>query len=146
MYTNYNLTDIVTRIRVKRLHQLLKESNYDQEKTEFLIIGFTEGFSIGYHGPRDRKHLSDNIPLGTGLKVELWNEVMKEVQLGCYAGPYSRPPYEHFIQLPIGLVPKDGGNKLDSYFIYPLTSVMKKETNHLIITHRMSYAQYSTKF
>ena len=37
---------------------------------------------------------------------------MAEVQLGRYAGPYERPPFENqFIQSPIGLVPKDKGKK-----------------------------------
>ena len=36
---------------------------------------------------------------------------MKEVKLGRYAGPFAQVPYEHFIQSPIGLVPKDGGKK-----------------------------------
>ena len=36
---------------------------------------------------------------------------MKEVQLGRYAGPYEYPPFDTFIQLPIGLVPKDKGTK-----------------------------------
>ena len=36
---------------------------------------------------------------------------MKEVSLGRYAGPYDEPPFEHFAQSPIGLVPKDKGKK-----------------------------------
>ena len=36
---------------------------------------------------------------------------MKEVQLGRYAGPYESPPFEYFVQSPIGLVPKDKGRK-----------------------------------
>ena len=35
---------------------------------------------------------------------------MKEVKLGRYAGPFATPPTEHFVQSPIGLVPK-AGNK-----------------------------------
>ena len=36
---------------------------------------------------------------------------MKEVQLGCYAGPFDEPPFENYIQSPIGLVPKDKRRK-----------------------------------
>ena len=36
---------------------------------------------------------------------------MKEVKHKRYAGPYKDPPFEHFIQSPVGLVPKDGGTK-----------------------------------
>ena len=34
---------------------------------------------------------------------------MKEVKLKRYAGPFKNIPFEHFIQSPIGLVPKDSG-------------------------------------
>ena len=43
--------------------------------------------------------------------MELWNKMMKEVQLGRFAGPYEVPPFESFVQSPIGLVPKDKGLK-----------------------------------
>ena len=36
---------------------------------------------------------------------------MKEVELGRYAGPYEKPPFESFVQSPIGVVPKDKGLK-----------------------------------
>ena len=36
---------------------------------------------------------------------------MKEVELGRYAGPFEKPPFEHYVQSPIGLVPKDKGLK-----------------------------------
>ena len=36
---------------------------------------------------------------------------MKEVKACRYAGPYKDPPFEHYIQSPIGLVPKDQGKK-----------------------------------
>ena len=46
---------------------------------------------------------------------------MKEVNLGRYAGPFEDPPFEHFIQSPIGLVPKDGGKntRLIFHLSYP---------------------------
>ena len=31
---------------------------------------------------------------------------MGEVELGRYAGPYSSPPFDFYVQSPIGLVPK----------------------------------------
>ena len=34
---------------------------------------------------------------------------MKEIKLGRLAGPYPYPPYEFFVQSPIGLIPKSGG-------------------------------------
>ena len=97
---------------MEELNKLLVESEYSPEKTKYLIEGFTKGFSIGYDGEQDRQDLADNLPLnGLGTKVDLWNKVMKEVGLGRYAGPYQRQnlPFKNFIQSPIGLVPKAGG-------------------------------------
>ena len=50
--------------------------------------------------------MSQNLPL-----KGLWNKVMKEVKLGRYAGPFKEEniPFLNFIQSPIGLVPKAGG-------------------------------------
>ena len=41
---------------------------------------------------------------------------MKEVKGGQYAGPFEKPPFKHFIQSPIGLVPKDQGKKTQLIF------------------------------
>ena len=56
---------------------------------------------------------------GLGNEVTLWNKVMKEVKLGRFAGPFVDPPFEHFIQSPIGLVPKDNGK--DTRLIFHLS-------------------------
>ena len=44
---------------------------------------------------------------------------MKEVKKERYAGPFTDPPFEHFIQSPIGLVPKDQGK--DTRLIFHLS-------------------------
>ena len=41
----------------------------------------------------------------------LWDKLVKEVRLGRVAGPFDQIPFEHFIQSPIGLVPKDNGKQ-----------------------------------
>ena len=110
-YSNTDLTNIVTPVNVKLLEQLLIEHKYDRAKTKFLIEGFTEGFDLGYVGPRDRRSYSNNIPLNIGTPTEMWNKIMNEVHLGRYAGPFEQVPFDSFIQSPIGLVPKDGGTK-----------------------------------
>ena len=88
---------------------LLKLTDYNITKSNFLIDSFTNGFSIGYQGDTNVKHMSPNLKLFVGSKTELWNKVMKEVKLKRYAGPFEMVPFENFIQSPIGLVPKDGG-------------------------------------
>ena len=65
-----------------------------------------------------------NLMLRVGDKYDLWGKVMKEVEAKRYAGPYQEIPFEHFIQSPIGLVPKDKGTKtrLIFHLSYPKNS------------------------
>ena len=94
-----------------QLNHLLSITNYDQQKTQFLVDGFQNGFDLGYRGPEDIKQESRNLRLTIGNETELWNKVMKEVKEKRYAGPYKQIPFENYIQSAIGLVPKDGGRK-----------------------------------
>ena len=82
---------------------------------------------------------ADNIPLRVRSKVELWNKVMKEVKLQRYAGPFSAPPFKQYIQLPIGLVPKDNGKqtRLIFHLSYDFTSKegVNRSLNHHTLQH-----------
>ena len=49
-YENYDLTQVVTPVKIENLKKLLVESKYDQGKTNFPIEGFTNGFEISYEG------------------------------------------------------------------------------------------------
>ena len=110
-FTNYELNDIVTPIKVEVLGEYLQLSGYDPLKSREILNGFEKGFDIGYRGPMDRQNWSQNLPLTIGTETDIWNKLMKEVKLGRHAGPYDFIPYEHFIQSPIGLVPKDNGKQ-----------------------------------
>ena len=111
------MNKIETPVNIKELKSLLTETNYDKQKTNFLIDGFTNGFSIGYEGPREVQMEADNLKLNNiGDSVILWNKVMKEVKLQRYAGPFEKIPYENYIQSPIGLVPKDNGKSVRLIF------------------------------
>ena len=110
-FENFDLDNIVTPIKSDVLGRLLKQTNYDKNKTKYLIEGFNKGFRIGYDGPTDRQDQSHNIPIMIGSKTEMWNKVMKEVKARRYAGPFENIPYQNYIQSPIGLVPKDGGKQ-----------------------------------
>ena len=94
-----------------QLENLLKATSYDLEQTQYLVNGFKNGFDLGYRGPENIQQTSKNLKFTIGDKTELWNKVMKEVQLRRYAGPFDHIPYDNFIQSPIGLVPKDNGTK-----------------------------------
>ena len=93
------------------MNELLQRANYDSEKTKYLISGFRNGFSLEFGGKVDSQVTSPNLKLRVGSLTELWNKVMIEVKVGRYAGPFEKVPFEHFIQSPIGLVPKDSGHK-----------------------------------
>ena len=99
------------------LRNLLIETKYDAKKTEFLIEGFSKGFKIEYHGPKNVKMRLRNLRLnGVGNKTILWNKIMKEVKLKRYAGPFQQIPFETYIQSLIGLVPKDNGKNVRLIF------------------------------
>ena len=102
------LNEIVTPIDVDRLRYYLGISKFDQFKSKELVKGFTEGFDIGYRGPKNRQDSVENIPFTIGSESEMWEKLMKEVKLKRYAGPFEKCPYKYFIQSPIGLVPKAG--------------------------------------
>ena len=105
---------------VNRLEELLIESQYDKDKTAFLIEGFKQGFDIGYRGPENVQIKSPNLKFReVGNENMLWNKVMKEVKLKRYAGPFKDIPFDNYIQSPIGLVPKDGGK--DCHLIFHLS-------------------------
>ena len=108
--SNWNLHDVVTPIKVDVYHKLLQESGFDKEKTRYLVQGFKQGFDIGYQGPQIRRDSASNIPIKVGLEKDMWEKLMKEVELGRHAGPFLDIPYENYIQSPIGHVPK-AGNK-----------------------------------
>ena len=106
------------------LRDLLLDSGFDRSRTQFLYEGFRDGFALGYEGDTDVQMTSPNLKLNIGTPTDLWNKVMKEVSLGRYAGPFEDPPFKHFIQSPIGLVPKDGGaaTRLIFHLSYPRTA------------------------
>ena len=80
-YENFDVEKVVTPVNVKVLKQLLIESNYDKKETDFLISGFTHGFSLGYEGSFDVKLRAPNLRLANETEeILLWNKVMKEVK------------------------------------------------------------------
>ena len=126
----------MTPVKVEVLERLLQDTNYDEEKSRFLVNGFKNGFDIGYREPENRRDTSKNIPFrdGVGSPKELWDKIMDEVELGRYAGPFTEIPFENYIQSPVGLVPK-AGNSGKTRQIFHLSCDFKngnKSVNHHI--------------
>ena len=118
-FENRDLENIITPVNADAFEKLLIESGFDPGRIDKLITGFKEGFNLQYAGDRKLKRFAPNLKLNIGSQVDLWNKVMKEVEKGRYAGPFDEPPFEHFIQSPIGLVPKDQGK--DTRLIFHLS-------------------------
>ena len=119
-YENFDLDNVITPVNVEILNNLLTQSNYSEKKTKFLVDGFINGFSIGVEKEINEQRLAPNLKLRVGNESILWNKVMKEVKAKRYAGPFTKPPFNNFIQSPIGLVPKGEGGK-DTRLIFHLS-------------------------
>ena len=105
---NFLLHDIVTPIKIDKYKYFMELFGFEEEKKNYLLKGFKEGFDIGYRGPVSRQDTARNIPITIGSESDMWDKLMKEVSLGRHAGPFNRIPYSNYIQSPIGLVPKAG--------------------------------------
>ena len=78
--------------------------------------------------------MSDNIPLKkkVGNEFDVWDKIMKEVKANRYAGPYDSVPFSNFIQSPIGLVPKAGGQvRLIFHLFYDFKGGSKSVIFHI---------------
>ena len=97
-YENFNMEDFVSLVKPKILEQMLKQADYDTDEMQFLVDGFTEGFSLGYQGRIDIQVTAPNLKFrGIGNETVLWNEIMKEVKLQCYVGPFEKIPFKYYI-------------------------------------------------
>ena len=103
---NFDMENIHTVVNGKVLVQLLEQANYNRDEIDFIREGFTSGFEIGYEGPTDRQQKAQNLPLSRGTKTQLWNKMIKEVNLKQFAGPFTIIPYSTFLQSLVGLVDK----------------------------------------
>ena len=138
---NLDLENIITPVNPDNFDRLLKESGYNDQKRKFLIDGFRNGFSLEYSGELKRvRREAPNLKLRVGSKTQLWNKVMNEVELGRFAGPFAEPPFEFFVQSPIGLVPKDKDKK--TRLIFHLSYPKNGESVNSGIPHEKCTVKY----
>ena len=120
-FCNFDLTNIYTPVSHEQLDILLRETNYPEVKRDFLVNGFKFGFDLGYRGSHKEKLTSPNLRFVVGNEEVLWEKMMNETRNKRFAGPFpDQPPFEFYIQSPVGLVPKDGGNKTRLIFHHTL--------------------------
>ena len=132
MFAHHDLINITTPVDADRLEKLCVASGFCPVETRFLSQGFRHGFSIQYQGPVLHKDSSKNLPFRVGDKLDMWQKIMDEVKLNCYARPYQSPLYPYYVQSPIGLVPKANGK---TRLIFHLSYDFKefKSINHYIL-------------
>ena len=70
-----------------------------------MIDGFSFGFRVGFVGT-SRLHLASNLQNAKEKPEILAARLEKELCAGRIVGPFSRPPFDNFISLPLGIVPK----------------------------------------
>ena len=107
-----------TPVKIDKLFPLL--SGYTHSTVQYLLHGFTEGFYLGFDGPRISFH-SDNLlsafehPDVVDVKLE------KELSGHRIAGPFQSPPFSALRVSPLGVVPKKqaGDYRLIHHLSFP---------------------------
>ena len=100
-----NIKALPTPINVQRLATWLK--GYPRDKLNYLIEGFSQGFSLEYEGDRSPK-LANNHKSALSSPDIVSQKIEREIAAGRVAGPFTRQP-ANLIVSPLGLVPKNSG-------------------------------------
>ena len=77
----------------------------DSASVDAVLTGLSQGFKIGFQGPRVSKEYPNLISARQNPHIVSTN-VLKELQLGHTAGPFVSPPFPNFQVYLIGVVPK----------------------------------------
>ena len=77
----------------------------DRASVDAVLTGLSQGFRIGFQGPRVPKEYPNLISARQNPHIVSTN-LLKELQLGHTAGPFVSPPFPNFQVYPIGVVPK----------------------------------------
>ena len=95
-------------VRPDVLELYLKLTDYDTDKTNYLVSGFYYGFSIGHDGLLNNCIVENDSSISQ-LKDEALSKVLKEVSLKRIAGPFDAIPDEFkddFHTSPCKIIPK----------------------------------------
>ena len=120
-----------TPIKVDKLQFYLE--GYPARSKQYLLDGFSFGFSIDHVGPRQNfssKNLISAITNPTAVDAKL----DKEIDLGRIVGPFDTRPFSVFHISPLGLIPK----KLPGEF--PLIHHLSFPEGHAINSHIPKFA------
>lgn len=128
-------------VNVEVLREAL-EGHPDQGFVLKLCVELKEGARIGYSGPRIPR-FSKNLPTAAQNPEIVSANLLKEVQLGRTAGPFTSPPFENFQISPIGIIPKKHSNKFRTIFHLSFPKSGDSSINHYISSEDFSL-QYIT--
>ena len=84
-------------------------NGYDRQETQYLIHGFTYGFSLQYEGNRESQ-AAKNLKSAIEHPDVVSKKLQKELAAGHIAGPFDCPPPNLKIS-PLGVVPKKTPNE-----------------------------------
>lgn len=96
-------TSLPTPINAQKLEDYLE--GYVAADKLFLVEGFSQGFMVPYHGPREFRMSKNHLSCLQNPQA-LNEKIQSEVDAGRILGPFSTPPVHNLICSPLGLVPK----------------------------------------
>ncbi len=106
-------------IKVPMLEQLLQYYD-DTTNRDLLLLGFKQGFRLGYTGPR-KPQFAEPLTSVKQNPLIAQRKIQKEIEAGRVAGPFPKPPIPNLKCSPIGIVPKHdpGEYRLIHHLSYP---------------------------
>jgi len=111
--------------------------------TEYLLHGFTYGFSIGHQGTVSQIEPPNNSTVDSNMDATL-KLLQTEIDSGRMAGPFQKPPFNNFRVSPLKLVPKPKTSKNPFRLIHNLSHPFKGDSINSSIPKTSKTVQYST--
>jgi hypothetical protein len=99
-----------TPIRAHRLNYHLQNIGYDRNLTQFLVNGFTSGFSLG-HTQEPENIISRNSRAADHNEAVVADKLQKEILAGRILGPFDERPFTPFQISPLNIRAKKTPNK-----------------------------------
>jgi len=112
---------------------------YDQEGTNYVVNGFTQGFSVSCLDFKITLNCR-NLPSALAMPEIVSDKVAKESLAGRMTGPLFDPPFSNLHCSPLGLVPKKDPSKFR--IIHHLSHPKGQSVNDFIPTE-LSSVQYT---
>lgn len=97
------MINLETPVNPSKLASLLYD--YDSNKRDYLIEGFTAGFRLGANYNYDSVQINNSISTHKHSDL-VWESIKKEMSLGRIKGPFTPLPFKNLVISPIGIVPK----------------------------------------